>query len=131
MYLPIHNKEKQNGFYVFPIVLNLERLTADKKTILEALKAEGLPVWREFWPQCYKERAFTEHNGFGRYKFPFESKEYTDPNSVRYEKVHCPNAAWLEQRTFIVHCYPTLEEEHMRLIADGIKKVLRHYSKGG
>jgi len=131
LYLPIHNKEKHNGFYVFPIVLNLERLTADKKTILEALKAEGLPVWREFWPQCYKERAFTEHNGFGRYKFPFESKEYTDPNSVRYEKVHCPNAAWLEERTFIVHCYPTLEEEHMRLIADGIKKVLRHYSKGG
>ena len=127
--LPVHTKEKVNGFYVFPIVLNLEKLRVDKKTILKALAAEGLPVWREFWPQCYKERAYLEHNGFGRVKFPFESREYTDPKSVQYDKVYCPNAAWLEERTFIVHCYPTLEEEHMRLIAEGIKKVLRYYRK--
>jgi dTDP-4-amino-4,6-dideoxygalactose transaminase len=127
--LPIHTSEKVNGFYVFPIVLNLEKLSADKKTIVKALAAEGLPVWREFWPQCYKERAYIQHNGFGKVKFPFESKEYTDPKSVQYDKVYCPNAAWLEERTFIVHCYPTLEEEHIRLIARGIKKVLNHFKK--
>jgi dTDP-4-amino-4,6-dideoxygalactose transaminase len=127
--LPIHTIEKVNGFYVFPIVLNLEKLNVDKKTIVKALAAEGLPVWREFWPQCYKERAYIEHNGFGRSKFPFESKEYADTKSVQYDKVYCPNAAWLEERTFIVHCYPTLEEEHIRLIIKGIKKVLDHYRR--
>ena len=127
--LPIHTSEKVNGFYVFPIVLNLEKLSVDKKTIVKALTAEGLPVWREFWPQCYKEKAYVQHNGFGKVKFPFESKEYTDPKSVQYDKVYCPNAAWLEERTFIVHCYPTLEEEHIRLIARGIKKVLNHFKK--
>jgi dTDP-4-amino-4,6-dideoxygalactose transaminase len=127
--LPVHNKEKVNGFYVFPIVLDLDRLKVDKKRILEALTAEGLPVWREFWPQCYREKAFTEHRGFGRARFPFESKEYTEPSAVRYDRVHCPNAAWLEERTFICHCYPTLEEEHMRMIASGIRKVLGHYGK--
>jgi len=125
--LPVHDEEKVNGFYVFPVVLDLERLTVDKKTVLDAMTAEGLPVWREFWPQCYRERAFLEHTGFGSANFPFESSEYTDPASVRYEGVHCPNAAWLEDRTFIVHCYPTLEEEHMRKIASGIGKVLEHY----
>jgi dTDP-4-amino-4,6-dideoxygalactose transaminase len=94
------------------------------------MTAEGLPVWREFWPQCYRERAFLDHNGFGSANFPFESSEYTDPTSVRYDQVHCPNAAWLEDRTFIVHCYPTLEEEHMRKIAKGIGKVLEHYCRG-
>lgn len=127
--LPIHTSDKVNGFYVFPIVLNLEKLKVDKKTVVKALTAEGLPVWREFWPQCYKERAYLEHKGFGRTKFPFESKEYTDSKSVQYDKVFCPNAAWLEERTFIVHCYPTLEEGHIRLIAKGIKKVLNHYRK--
>jgi dTDP-4-amino-4,6-dideoxygalactose transaminase len=127
--LPVHTEEKVNGFYVFPVVLDLERLTASKTRILEAMTAEGLPVWREFWPQCYKERAFTEHNGFGSANFPFESQEYTDPASVRYGEVNCPNAAWLEERTFIVHCYPTLEEEHMRLIARGIRKVLERYRR--
>ncbi len=128
-YLPVHNQEKVNGFYVFPVVLNLERLSCDKKTFLEAIVAEGVPAWREFWPQSYKERAYQEHNGFGRFKFPFRSEEYTAPESVAYDKVYCPNAAWLEERTFIVQVYPTLEEEDMRLIAKAIKKVASAYAK--
>jgi dTDP-4-amino-4,6-dideoxygalactose transaminase len=127
-YLPVHNQEKVNGFYVFPVVLNLERLSCDKKTFLEAIVAEGVPAWREFWPQSYKERAYQEHNGFGRFKFPFRSKEYTAPESVAYDRIYCSNAAWLEERTFIVQVYPTLEEEDMRLIAKAIKKVASAYA---
>ncbi|HDN84289.1 MAG TPA: DegT/DnrJ/EryC1/StrS family aminotransferase [Candidatus Aerophobetes bacterium] len=128
-YLPVHNKEKVNGFYVFPVVLNLERLTCDKNTFLKAILAEGVIAWKEFWPQSYKEKAYTEHNGFGRFKFPFESKEYTDPKQVEYNKVFCPNCAWLEERTFVVHMFPTFEEEHIRLIAKAIKKVASYYAK--
>jgi dTDP-4-amino-4,6-dideoxygalactose transaminase len=127
-YLPVHNQEKVNGFYVFPVVLNLDRLSCDKKTFLEAIVAEGVPAWREFWPQSYKERAYQEHNGFGRFKFPFRSKEYTAPESVAYDRIYCSNAAWLEERTFIVQVYPTLEEEDMRLIAKAIKKVASAYA---
>ena len=105
--LPVHQKnDVENGFYVFPIVLNLDALTCDKKTFLDAVTAEGVPAWREFWPQSYKERAYQEHNGFGEAKFPFRSKEYTDPEAARFDRVYCPNAAWLEERTFIVHVYP-------------------------
>lgn len=128
-YLPVHNEEKVNGFYVFPIVLDLENLTCDKQTFLDAVVAEGVPAWREFWPQSYKEKAFQEHNGFGAVGFPFESKEYTNSESVQYREVHCPNAAWLEQRTFIVHVYPTLEQKHIELFAKAIKKVANFYSR--
>ncbi len=128
--LPVHQKnDVENGFYVFPIVLNLDALTCDKKTFLDAVTAEGVPAWREFWPQSYKERAYQEHNGFGEAKFPFRSKEYTDPEAARFDRVYCPNAAWLEERTFIVHVYPTLEEAHIRLFAEAIKKVANAYAK--
>lgn len=127
-HLPVHNERKVNGFYVFPIVLNLEELTCDKEQFLDAVMEEGVPAWKEFWPQSYKERAFQEHNGFGEADFPFESEEYTDPDAVNYDEVFCPNAAWLEERTFIVHVYPTLEEEHIQLFADAIKKVADAYS---
>lgn len=126
-YLPVHNKEKVNGFYVFPIVLDLDRLTCDKNRFLKAILAEGVVAWKEFWPQSYKEKAYTEHNGFGRFKFPFESREYTDPKQVEYDKVFCPNCAWLEERTFVVHMFPTFEEEHIHLFARAIKKVASHY----
>jgi dTDP-4-amino-4,6-dideoxygalactose transaminase len=129
-YLPVHNKKGiVNGFYVFPIVLNLDNLTCNKKAFLDAVVAEGVAAWREFWPQSYKEQAYQGHNGFGRAKFPFKSKEYTNPESVRYDLVYCPNAAWLEERTFIVHVYPTLEEKHIRLFAEAIKKVASAYAR--
>jgi dTDP-4-amino-4,6-dideoxygalactose transaminase len=127
--LPVHDADHVNGFFVFPIVLDLDKLTCDKKTFLKALEAEGAPAWREFWPQSYRERAYLEHNGFGRARFPFESREYTSPESVDYGKVFCPNAAWLEDRTFIVLCHPRLEEEHMHLIAQAVRKVADHFAK--
>lgn len=122
--LPIHNEnEKTNGFFVFPIVVDIDKLKVDIVKFRDALDAEKVPVWRCFWPQSYKEKAYQEHQGFGRAKFPFKSREYTDPDSVKYDKVSCPNAAWLEERTFITLCHPMLEENHMQLIAAAIKKV--------
>ncbi len=130
-YLPIHNERGiVNGFFVFPITLDLDGLTCkNAEEFADAVKAEGAPAGPVFWPQCYMERAFTEHNGFGRFKFPFRSKEYTNPESVKYTEVNCPNAAWHQDRTFITIVHPALEEEHMRLMAKAIKKVAAAYSK--
>ena len=128
-YLPVNTEEKKNGFYVYPVVINLDKLTCDKTTFLNAVIAEGVYAWKEFWPQSYKEKAFTEHNGFGKFKFPFESKEYTDPEAVKYDKVFCPNCAWLEERTFVVHIWPTIKDEHAHLIGKAIKKVAQVYAK--
>lgn len=127
--LPVHDADHVNGFFVFPIVLNLDALTCDKASFLKALEAEGAPAWREFWPQSYRERAYVEHNGFGDARFPFESAEYTSPESVDYANVFCPNAAWLEDRTFIVLCHPRYEESHMRLIAQAVRKVAAAYAR--
>jgi len=127
--LPVHNSEKKNGFYAYPIVLNPDALTCDKKTFLDAVVAEGVYAWKEFWPQSYKEKAYTEHNGFGRFKFPFKSEEYTDQKAVEYDKVYCPNCAWLEERTFVVFIWPTINDEQAGLIAKAIKKVAEYYAK--
>ncbi len=129
LYLPIDTPERQNGWYVFPITLDIDNMTCDMAAFLDALGAEGAPCWRVFWPQCHTERAFTEHNGFGDSKFPFESREYTDPASVDYSKVDVPNAVWHQTRTFITFVFPTFEEEHMHGIAKGIKKVIAAYAR--
>ncbi len=129
LHLPVDTSERQNGWFVFPITLDIEHMTCDINTFLEALGAEGAPCWNVFWPQCHTERAFTEHNGFGNSKFPFESKEYTSPASVDYARVDVPNAVWHQARTFITFIFPTFEEEHMHGIAKGIRKVISAFSK--
>jgi dTDP-4-amino-4,6-dideoxygalactose transaminase len=126
--LPPDSDEVQNAFWQFPIIMDTDQLTCDITGLTEALTAEGIPCGPVMWPQCYKERAYQEHNGFGRLKYPFRSPD-TRPEAVQYDKTFCPNSAWVEERCFFVPPHPTYEPENIELIAEGIKKVVAAYAK--
>lgn len=128
LYLPVDTPTRRNGWYVFPITLDIDHMTCDMAAFLETLGAEGAPCWKVFWPQCHTERAFQEHNAYGNSQFPFRSREYADPASVDYTRVNVSNAIWHQSRTFISFIFPTYEEEHMRGIAKAITKVIAAYS---
>ena len=127
-HLPVDTPERRNGWYVFPITLDIDRMRCDIRQFVDALGAEGAPCWRVFWPQCHTEKAFQEHRGVGRTDFPFKSREYTDPASVDYTKVNVPNAVWHERRTFVTFIFPTYTEKNMQEIAAAIKKVIAAYA---
>ncbi len=127
-YLPIDTPERQNGWYVCAFSLDIENMGCDIAQFVAAATAEGCPCWKVFWPQCHTERAYREHNGFGRTGFPFKSKEYTDPESVDYSRVEVPNALWHETHTFTCFAFPTYTEDDMRQIAAGLVKVIKAYS---
>jgi dTDP-4-amino-4,6-dideoxygalactose transaminase len=129
LHLPVDTPDRQNGWYVFPITLDIDAMSCDMSTFLESLGAEGAPCWKVFWPQCHTEQAFTKHRSYGNTGFPFTSKEYADPAAVDYSNVEVPNAVWHQSRTFITFIFPTYEEEHMVGIAAGIKKVIAAYAK--
>ncbi len=123
------DENKECCFFVFPIILDTDALSCDVKQFLKALGAEGVPCGPVLWPQSYKEDVYREHVGQGSVNFPFESKEYTSPDSVNYKDLQLPNALKYQSNTFMTLCHPMLEEEHMKLIAAGIKKVLAAYRK--
>ena len=129
LHLPIDTPERQNGWYVFPITLDIDNMSCDMHTFLAALGAEGAPCWNVFWPQCHTEAAFQKHNAYGNSGFPFNSKEYTSPESVNYANVSVPNAQWHQERTFITFIFPTYDEALMHGIAAAIQKVISAYSK--
>ena len=126
-YLPPHSEERKNAFWWFPIVMNSESIRVTVREFIEALKAEGVPVMPVQWPQAYKEKAYSEHRGFGKYNFPFESKEYTNPLSVDYANWVCPNAKWLEERTLAFPMHPVYEIKHIQLMFEAFNKVYEHY----
>jgi dTDP-4-amino-4,6-dideoxygalactose transaminase len=128
-YLPPHNENGVvNAFWLFPIVLNLDRLTCDKATFMKAIEAEGIPAVFVLWPQSYKEKAFREHGGFGQARYPFRDP-LTNPESVAYDKAFCPNAAWLEERTFSFPVHPVYEPHHINLMIEAFLKVAEAYAK--
>lgn len=129
LYLPVDTPERRNGWYVFPITLDIDHMRCTIEEFLHTLGAEGAPCWKVFWPQCHTERAFQEHRGFANSHFPFRSTEFTDPASVRYDNVEVPNAIWHQSRTFITFIFPTYEEAHMAGIAKAIRKVVAAFAK--
>jgi len=129
LYLPLDTGERRNGFWMYPVVLDMDKLTvSDAREFVKALEAEGIPCGPVMWPQCYKERAYLEHNGFGRLKYPFRDPA-ARPEAVQYDRYYCENAAWLEERTFFVPVHPVYEEKHCHIMAEAIKKVIRAYAK--
>ena len=78
-FFPVDTPERRNGWYVMAFSLDVENMSCDIQEFAKAAAAEGAPVWKVFWPQCHTEKAFQEHRAFGDSGFPFESKEYADP----------------------------------------------------
>jgi dTDP-4-amino-4,6-dideoxygalactose transaminase len=128
-YLPIDTPERQNGWYVMAFSLDIENMSCNIREFVDAAAAEGAPCWKVFWPQCHTERAFREHQAFGKSGFPFKSKEYTNSASADYGNVDVPNALWHETHTFTCFGYPTYTEKDMHQIANALVKVIRAYSK--
>ncbi len=128
-FAPVDTSDRQNGFFVMAFSLDIENMRCDINQFVKAAGAEGAPCWRVFWPQCHTERAFRDHNAFGKSRFPFRSREYADPASVDYGNVHVPNAVWHQHHTFTCFAYPTYEPHHCEQIAEALVKVIRAYSK--
>ncbi len=130
LYLPPHNDGlRQNGFWVYPLVLDIEKLRCTIREFVAALGKEGIPCGPVFWPQSYKERAFQERRGFGRLNYPFGDPN-ADPRATDYTRVHCPNAAWLEERTLVLFTlHPVYSMRHQRLVVKAVKKCLAAFRR--
>jgi dTDP-4-amino-4,6-dideoxygalactose transaminase len=128
LYKPIDTGKRRNGWYTLAFSLDIENMRCDIREFVNAVGAEGAPVWKVFWPQCHTEKAFREHNAFGKSGFPFTSREYADPAHVDYTRVEVPNAIWHESHTFTCFAYPTYSVENCEQIGDAIRKVIIAYS---
>ncbi len=127
-YTPIDTPERRNGWYVLAFSLDIENMSCDIDQFVKAVSAESAPCWRVFWPQCHTEKAYQEHNAFGKSRFPFRSKEYTNPESVDYSKVQVPNALWHQSHTFTCFAFPTFTPEDCEQIGSALVKVIKAYS---
>jgi dTDP-4-amino-4,6-dideoxygalactose transaminase len=119
------DKKRDCVFFLIPIILDIDALSCTVDEFTAALGAEGCPCGPVLWPQCYKEAVFCNHVGQGSNDFPFKSKEYTNPKSVKYKGMKMKNSVAYQESTFFTVAWPTCQPKHMRMIAGAIKKVLR------
>ncbi len=127
--LPHNSADRLNAYWWYPINLDVGKLDIDAAAFCKELGKLGIPCYGIQWPEAYAERAYKDHNGFGAAKFPFESKEYTDPASVRYADVVCPNARRLRDCTFSLFLHPSWEPEHIERCIEAVKETLKAHLK--
>ena len=127
--LPVNTEERKCSYWWYPINLDIDKLDCNAAQFVKALMAKNIPCYGIQWPEAYEEKAYREHNGFGSAKFPFESSEYTNPESVKYDQVLCPNAKRLRDVTFSVFLHPSWEEEHINAVIAGVKATLKEHLK--
>ena len=127
--LPVNTPERRNAYWWYPMLLDLEKLDCKAPEFLKDLQTMKIPCYGIQWPEAYEEKAYTDHNGFGSAKFPFESKEYTDAKQVDYKAVVCPVARELRARTVCLFLHPSWEECHINRCIEGFMTVLKKHKR--
>ena len=127
--LPVNTEERKNSYWWYPMLVDLSVLDCDAPAIVKELAASGTPCYGIQWPEAYEEKAYKEHNGFGEAKFPFGSEEYTNKESIQYDKVYCKKAHSLRAETVCLFLHPSWEEEHINRCIDSFKAIIAKHLK--
>lgn len=123
--IPFNSDERENAYWIYPVVINRDRIKGDASIIITELKKINIPAFKIQWPEAYIEKVYRELKGFGSANFPFQSREYTSPESVDYNNVFCEVANSLLPVTFSLYLHPTWDDEHIYRCINGVKQVLR------
>jgi dTDP-4-amino-4,6-dideoxygalactose transaminase len=107
--VPLNTDARRNAYWLYPLQLELERLTCGIERVREALAAEGIPLPPASPREARGEPVFAEAAG-------------ADP-------ARCPTTAALRARTLALYLHPTWERRHIDLVVAAVKKVLRAFRR--
>jgi len=127
--LPVNTRERKNAYWWYPLIIDTDVLDTDAPGLISELHDVGIPCYGIQWPEAYMERAYKEHNGFGAHKFPFRSEEYTNKNSVQYDKTFCVVANSLRKCTLSLFLHPSWEEKHIQRCIDALVSACKKHLK--
>lgn len=124
--LPIIEEKCTHVFYVFPLILDLERLSLPRKTIVEALKQERIPGIVEGYANLHLLPMYQKKIAYGKNHFPWIG---TQARSVCYDKGICPVAEKLHDESymsFLISLFQ-LTEKDVDLIAKAFFTVWERF----
>jgi dTDP-4-amino-4,6-dideoxygalactose transaminase len=107
--VPLNTDARRNAYWIYPLQLDLARLTSGVERVREALAAEGIPLPPATWRDCRDEPVFAEASG------PAAGS--------------CPNAEALRARTLGLYLHPAWDRPHVDLVAAAVRKVLRAFRR--
>lgn len=130
-YLPANGCRKCDGnclsrhvYFLYPFKYNSTITGIHRNVFVEALQAEGLPIFGGYVRPLYHEHMYQSLTAYGNQGFPFKSE--FNKNEQNYKIGSCPNCEELYKNLLIttpICKYPNTKKDIDELIF-GIEKVL-------
>lgn len=120
---PDTRRDSTHVYYVYPLVLDIEKLGVSREKICKALAAEGVEGLAEGYTNIHLLPMYQKKIAYGSSGFPWTSN--ICKRSVCYAKGICPVAEELHDKTFLsfAMCLHELNNKEANLIIEAFKKV--------
>ncbi|MDB9915755.1 DegT/DnrJ/EryC1/StrS family aminotransferase [Alphaproteobacteria bacterium] len=121
--LPIVKDNCTHVYYVFPLIVDIEKLGVSRDLIISALEAEGVSGLAAGYTNTHLLPMYQKKIAYGSNGFPWNLKEARQ--NINYKKGICPVAEQLHEETFIglEMCVYELSNKDIDLVIDSFKKV--------
>jgi dTDP-4-amino-4,6-dideoxygalactose transaminase len=118
---PIVEKDCTHSYYVYPLVLDPTALGVDRRLLIEALQAEGVPGLMSGYQNVHLLPMYQQKRAYGSSGFPWTIAH----REVDYRKGICPVAEDLHDSRFVgfAICKYELPDADVDRIIDGFRKV--------
>ena len=120
---PIIKPDCTHAYYVYPMVLDVDRLGVSREQIITALEAEGVTGLGGGYVNVHLLPMYQKKIAYGSNGFPWTSD--ICKREVSYAKGICPVAETLHDKTYLGYamCLNELEDGDVDLIVGAFKKV--------
>ncbi len=127
--LPIVKPGCTHGYYMYPMILDLDILNSTREKIRNALEAEGVQGLAAGYVNVHSLPIYQKKIAYGSNGFPWNSD--ICKREVNYKKGICPVAEELHEKTYLgfENCDYDLTDEEIILIGKAFRKVFSQLSK--
>jgi perosamine synthetase len=121
--LPIVKNDCVHVYYIFPLIIDLDKLGVSRELIIKALEAEGVSGLMAGYTNIHLLPMYQKKIAYGSDGFPWTSKQARQ--DINYSKGICPVAETLHDKTFLGFqmCLHDLSKTDIDLIVIAFKKV--------
>ncbi len=120
---PTVKPECTHAYYMYPLVLDVDKLGVSRSVIIKALEAEGVTGLASGYANIHMLPMYQNKTAYGSNGFPWSSDICR--REVSYARGICPVAEELHEKTYIgfAMCMHELDEQEVELMVRAFKKV--------
>jgi len=123
---PVVRPNVRHGFYVYAMRYDASATGVPRDRFVQALQAEGVPIFQGYVRPLYLEPLYQKRIGFGRHGFPFTYAGYT--GTVSYERGICPitERMHFDELLYSNICHANIARADLDDFVAAFEKVLSH-----